>query len=307
MIPIIIIEGATATGKSALAMSLAGHFGNHIISADSRQVYRYLDIGTAKVSKKERETVSHHLIDIIDPNESYNAGLFAKNASAIASSLKNVGIIPIICGGTGLYIRSLLHGLFTVPDIDESVRNSLKERLSREGITALYAELKQIDPHFASKVSINDSQRIIRGLEVAIGTGVCISEHWNRQQKSETFRPFRILIDIPRQELYQRINSRMQQMINSGLLSEINRLFELGYTEQSPGLNSLGYKEFIPYIKGDSSLSDCINMAAQHHRNYAKRQVTWYRKCTFDLTLHTSQVKLSELILRIEDSFSRGK
>ena len=290
MIPVITIEGATASGKSALAIVLAEALNTEIISADSRQVYRYLDIGTAKVTKEEQKRVKHHLIDIINPDETYNAGAFVKDASIIIEKLHSEGKIPVICGGTGLYIKALLKGLFSLPPLPQEIRQNLKQRLKEEGLAALYAELKSLDPLFAEKISENDTQRILRGLEVAIGTGIPLSEHWQKQKSSCKYNAFRILIDIPRPELYQRINQRIEKMLAQGLLAEIENLFALGYDENSPGLNCLGYKEFLPYFKKEVGLEECILLAAQHQRNYAKRQVTWYRKGNFDLVISPSGI-----------------
>ena len=290
MIPVITIEGATASGKSALAIALAEALNTEIISADSRQVYRYLDIGTAKVTKEEQKRVKHHLIDIINPDETYNAGAFVKDASLIIEKLHSEGKIPVICGGTGLYIKALLKGLFFLPPLPQEIRQNLKQRLKEEGLAALYAELKSLDPLFAEKISENDTQRILRGLEVAIGTGIPLSEHWQKQKSSCKYNAFRILIDIPRPELYQRINQRIEKMLAQGLLAEIENLFALGYDENSPGLNCLGYKEFLPYFKKEAGLDECILLAAQHQRNYAKRQVTWYRKGNFDLVISPSEI-----------------
>ncbi len=290
MIPVITIEGATASGKSALAIVLAEALNTEIISADSRQVYCYLDIGTAKVTKEEQKRVKHHLIDIINPDETYTAGAFDKDASIIIEKLHSEGKIPVICGGTGLYIKALLKGLFSLPPLPQEIRQNLKQRLKEEGLAALYAELKSLDPLFAEKISENDTQRILRGLEVAIGTGIPLSEHWQKQKSSCKYNAFRILIDIPRPELYQRINQRIEKMFAQGLLAEIENLFALGYDENSPGLNCLGYKEFLPYFKKEAGLEECILLAAQHQRNYAKRQVTWYRKGNFDLVISPSGI-----------------
>jgi tRNA dimethylallyltransferase len=306
MIPIITIEGATASGKSALAIQLAKLINAQIISADSRQVYRYLDIGTAKVSKEEQQQVPHHLIDIIDPDASYNAGAFCTDASAIIDRLHQNGIVPIVCGGTGLYVRSLLHGLFTLPNLPTELRLELKERLNQEGLNSLYKQLQSLDPAFASKISANDQQRVLRGLEVVLGTGMPISEHWRLQQAQPRYLAFRILVDIPRPILYSRINERIHSMLAAGLLEEIQSLHHRGWTANCPGLNSLGYKEFLPFFVSGANLEECTNLAAQHTRNYAKRQCTWYRKTTFDLTISTFPVRLSEIIHNLEEVFSRG-
>ncbi len=300
MIPILVIEGATASGKSGLAIELAEALKTEIISADSRQVYKFMDIGTAKVSAEQRALIPHHLIDVITPDQVFNAGEFANQAATIIKDLHAKGMIPIICGGTGLYVRSLLDGLCKLPDISGDIRENLKEQLATYGLEAMYAKLKALDREYAQKISANDRQRILRGLEVTLGTGVSISQHWQNQIKISPYKVFRILMDIPRELLYKRINNRLQEMVSMGLIEEIMHLFELGYNQLSPGLNSLAYKEYIPYLQGYNTIEECSTLAAQHHRNYAKRQTTWYRKNIFDLTLMDSQVKISEVVNQIE-------
>ena len=285
MIPLITIEGPTASGKSDLALKLARELETEIISADSRQVYRYLDICTAKPSTAEMKAVRHHLISIIEPSKSYNAGRFKSDASEVIRDLHRQGMVPLICGGTGLYVEALLQGLFPQIDIDPEIRQRLRERLKKEGLDILYAELTERDPAFAEKISRNDRQRVLRGLEVFAATGLPISEHWRRQKAEREFTAFRILIDPPREQLYARINARTERMLEAGLLSEITSVLKMGFDASSPGLNSVGCKEYLPHLLDSVSLQDCSVLAAQHTRNYAKRQCTWYRKRKFDLTL----------------------
>jgi len=306
MIPLITIEGATASGKSRLALEAALELGGEIISADSRQVYKFMDIGTAKPSRKDRQAVPHHLIDIISPDQTYNAGQFVKDAARQITALHQQGKIPIVCGGTGLYIRSLLEGLFELPELPGEIRAELKCQLQEKGLASLYSELKNIDPKFAAKISDNDPQRTLRGLEVALATGKTITHHWQQQQRMMNYLPYKIVVSQPRKQLYERINSRVNEMLEQGLIDEIAKLRDLGYTELSPGLNSLGYKEFLPLFAGTATLPECTVLAAQHHRNYAKRQLTWYRKCTFDLTYDPNEVTISEIIKRIKVGFSEA-
>ncbi|MFA7543612.1 MAG: tRNA (adenosine(37)-N6)-dimethylallyltransferase MiaA [Candidatus Cloacimonadaceae bacterium] len=293
---IICIEGPTAAGKSACAIQLALALDTEIISADSRQVFRHLDIGTAKVSKEEQAQVKHHLIDIIEPEESYNAGRFVKDASGIIQGLQDAGKIPIICGGTGLYIRSLLEGLFEHPIIPTSIRERLKEELRERGLAALYQELQELDPDFATRISNSDSQRILRGLEIYRVTGKNISAHWAEQSKTSRYQALRILITRERAELYSAINQRINTMLSQGWMAEIEGLLAQGYAWDTPGLKTMGYKEFRPYYEGRDSLENCAALAAQHHRNYAKRQFTWYRKINFNLTYSPKCFKLSEIL-----------
>ncbi len=295
MIPLITIEGATASGKSALALVLAEELNSQIISADSRQVYKFLDIGTAKPSPEELDRVPHHLISIITPDQNYNAGRFIADAETVISSQQAMGVIPVICGGTGLYIASLLKGLFSLPSIDIQIRQQLVERMESEGLPVLYRELETVDPQFAGRISSNDKQRILRGLEVFHATGIPLSEHWQKQQNLQRYRCFRILLDLPRPLLYARINQRIVRMLEKGLLHEIEAVLNRGYSPDCPGLNSLGYKEFIPHLCLGADLSLCLDRAAQHSRNYAKRQCTWYRKYKFDLTLSDPDFILSNI------------
>lgn len=299
MIPLLIIEGATASGKSSLALVLAEALQTEIISADSRQVYRLLDIGTAKVSQAELARVPHHLIDIIDPDQTFNAGLFVKAAENVIDRLSEQNKLSIVCGGTGLYIKALLEGIFEHGQLDPEIRDELRSRLRDEGAGELYLQLEKVDPLFASKISPSDSQRILRGLEIYLATGKTLSQHWSEQKRGSKYHTFRILIDLPRTELYARIDRRVRQMLDSGLIEEIRKVLGLGYSGSSPGLKTLGYKEFMPYLEGQDSLEECGSLTAQHTRNYAKRQVTWYRKCDFDLTITSPGISISSVIDRV--------
>ncbi len=293
---IITIEGPTAAGKSRIALQLAQALGTDIINCDSRQIYKYMDIGTAKPTAADRQATVHHLLDIVTPAERYNAGLFAQDAHKIIQSLKAQGNIPIICGGTGLYVKALLEGLFEHPPLNAELREDLQRELAEKGIEQMHQLLRDIDPAFAQKVSVNDPQRILRGLEVFRATGKNISQHWEEQKREPRYRAYRILINPERHTLYQKINNRLENMLEAGLIIEIEGLLHSGYRWTDPGLNSLGYKEFKAYFEGDSSLTEAGTKAAQHHRNYAKRQITWYRKQKFDLTTGPDSFKLSEVI-----------
>lgn len=315
MTPLITIEGATASGKSTLAMNLAHSLGSGIISADSRQIYIGMDIGTAKPTRQDQEQVTHHLIDIVKPSQSFDAGSFARLAAELITQYHAKGLIPIVCGGTGLYIKALLEGVCELPPISTAIKQDLRANLEAAGsdpqtraavLNQMYMRLQEVDEDFASKISANDPQRIIRGLEVYLGTGTPLSEHWRRQDKSNRFRVFRILIQPPRELLYAKINLRLEQMIDQGLTDEIRGLLEQGYNWDDPGLNSLGYKEFKEYFQGRQSLEEALGLAAQYSRNYAKRQMTWYRKIDFDLTTDSPELIISVLNARIRTAFERN-
>lgn len=305
MIPLVVIEGPTASGKSALALELAQLLNAEIVSADSRQIYRHMNIGTAKPSQQELKRVTHHMIDIVDPKESFSAGMFSSSVSSIVSNIHQREKRVILCGGTGLYVRAVLDGLCPMPVIPPEIKQHLQNRLEIEGLEALYSELQQVDYVLAARVSCNDKQRIIRGLEVFYGTGRCLTEHWGAQPQSGSYKPLRVLISPPREALYHRIDHRITIMLQNGLLEEISMLLAHGYSWQDPGLNSLGYKEYREYFTGLKSLAECSAMAAQYSRNYAKRQMTWYRNCRFDLVFSEEELNISSSIDQIKTASAR--
>lgn len=298
-IPLIIIQGPTATGKSDLALRLVEELPLEIISADSRQVYRLLDIGTSKPSRSIRESIPHHLIDMVYPDQEYNAGDFCHDAaSAIEQVIKN-GNIPLVVGGTGFYIRSLLEGLAWIPDIPAAVKEELRREINRLGSKGLYRKLRSVDPAAASRINQNDLQKLSRALEVYLYTGKPISHFWEIQQYESKYRTFNIMITENRDVLYKRINSRILKMLQDGLLTEIDSLLAAGYKETDPGMITVGYREFYPYFKQVKTLEDCTAEAQKNTRNYAKRQFTWYKKIYFDLTLVASGISFSHIKKKI--------
>jgi tRNA dimethylallyltransferase len=301
-ISVVIIQGPTAVGKSDLAIQLAQHFQTELISADSRQVYKFLDIGTAKPSQEEQEKVKYHFIDIITPVEEYSAGDFAHNAHDIIVEQLEKGIIPIIVGGTGFYIKSFLEGIFQSPDIPREIREKLKETAKEKGSTFLYEKLKKVDPSSAHRTNPNDLNRIIRALEVYEFTGKTITQLWNEKPSTRrNYRTLNILISEDREILYERINKRVDEMQDKGLLKEFENVLNMGYTQSSPGLNTVGYKELFSYLDGNSTLVQCMEEIKKHTRNYAKRQFTWYRKIDFDLTLGAFNINISDIINLIHE------
>ena len=278
---VITIEGATASGKSDLAFRLAKYLDTEIISADSRQVYKYLDIGTAKPDQQTLSEVRHHIVSIITPDMRYSAGAFLKDATAIIHNLHILGKIPIICGGTMLYIQSLLYGLSEIPDIPMDAVSRADEYMKDHTLAQCFDHVMSFDPKFASKISKTDKQRISRALEVWYAFGKPLTDFWAENTLSSDIKPYKIFVNPDREELYRRINTRMLQMIKNGLLEEIQFILKMGYTKNDYGLNTVGYKEFLDF---DSDTA--IEKAAQHTRNYAKRQLTWYKKCEFDLVIN---------------------
>lgn len=299
MIPIVTIEGPTAVGKSKFAFEIAKILETEIISADSRQVYKYLDIGTAKPSLEMQKQIAHHLVDTIDPNKGYNAGKFRQDAEQLISILYDKDKIPLIVGGTGFYIKTLKEGLFEAPEIPDSVRKKLEDESSKCGNKAMFYKLQKIDPIAAERIDPNDRQRIIRALEVFEYTRKPISQHWQEQTENQKYVCFSIYVTRERNKLYKAINNRVDKMMDKGLYKEVESLINSGYTFDDPGLNTLGYKEFKPLFEDISSLQEVVDKIKQHTRNYAKRQFTWYRKCKFDLTLSADEIIISKVVKEI--------
>src|SRR4030095_12923057 len=276
---IVIILGATAVGKSAVALRLAEHVNGEIVNADSQQVYRHMDIGTGKPSKADRERVRHHLIDIVAPNEDFNAALFSRLATESIGQIHARERKVIVCGGTGFYLRALTHGLFEGPGQDANVRNALEQEIANGGLAVLYQRLEKIDPPIGATIPRNDRQRIIRALEVYQLTGRPLSE-WHKEHGFQE-GPFDILkIGLLREraELYELINHRSEQMIQDGLLDEVDRLVTLGFSLDLKPLRSVGYRQMGQVLRGIQSVEDALGEMKQETRHLAKRQLTWFRR-----------------------------
>ncbi len=301
-IPLIIIQGPTAVGKSTLAYKLAQKLNTDIISADSRQVYKYLNIGTAKPSKEILIKIKHHLIDIVYPDEEYSAGDFVKDSEKLIYDLHKKDKLPLIVGGTGFYIKALLEGIFKAPFIQKEIREKLIQTSEEKGSEFLYEYLKEKDPCSAKRANPNDVHRIIRALEIYEATGKTITQLWQENPSDKrNFKIFNILIIENREILYKRINQRVDEMIKSELLKEMKELLKKGYNEKSPGMNTVGYKELFPYFEEKKNLEECIQEIKKNTRNYAKRQFTWYRKIDFDLTLQSSNINFSIILRKIRE------
>jgi tRNA dimethylallyltransferase len=275
---IVIILGPTGTGKTDLSLKLAPELNAEIISADSMQVYRFMDIGTAKPSPGERARVRHHLIDIVDPDEDFNAARFAGKAGEIIRRLGTEGRAVLVVGGTGLYIRALTGGLIDGPSPDRELRRRLREDLKKYGAAHLHARLKELDATAAGRIGVNDAVRIIRALEVYERGGESIS----KKQETHGFQHgqydfLKIGLQLPRQELYDRINRRCEDMIERGIVDEVRNLLSRGYEEKARALHFLGYKHIIGYIGGRLTLEEALRLMQRDTRNFAKRQITWFR------------------------------
>lgn len=278
--PVLILVGPTAIGKTELSLGLANEFNCEIVSVDSMQVYRYMDIGTAKATVAERQMAAHHLIDIVDPDDEYNAARFVDDCRAAMASIHSRGAIPLLTGGTGLYLQALRRGLFPSAPTDISIRENLRDRIAQEGSTALHDELARIDQLSAARIHPNDTTRIIRALEVFQITGMPMAEHLRRQQSAEDGTRFECLVAVgltcDRETLYQRINLRTVQLLEKGLEKEVRGLLRRGFGPELKSMQSIGYRHMLNYVDGRWSLDKCREVLARDTRRYAKRQYTWF-------------------------------
>ena len=272
-----IIAGPTAVGKTGVSLDVAESIGAEIISCDSRQIYRQLGIGTAKPTPADLATVKHHLIDELDLTEPYSAGIFARMAEVCISDILNEGHLPLIVGGSTLYLQALVHGLATIPAIDPAVRERLNKRLIEDGSEILYKELLTTDPEFARTLDKTKTQRVIRGLEVFEGTGKRLSS-FHANQASPRFEFELFVLTRERTTLYERINQRVDQMIDEGLIDEVSGILDRGASKYMAALLSIGYQEVVRFLDGELDRNEMIELIKRNSRRYAKRQLTWFRK-----------------------------
>jgi tRNA dimethylallyltransferase len=275
---IITIIGPTGVGKTRLAIEFAEKFNGEIISADSRQVYKYLDIGTAKPTTEEREKVVFHLIDFLEPDEHYSCGSFARDAENVIEKVLSKKKLPIVCGGTGLYLKALFEPLHQLPESSKELKSYFQNLLREKGLDYLFNRLLKIDPEWAMKIGPKDKQRILRGLEVYEITKKPLSELIKKEKRKPRYKPKYIGLIKNRYELYKIIDKRYDSMINAGLIDEVKNVIKMGYAVDCPGLRTIGYKEIVKYLKGEWNLQIAIEKAKQHTRNFAKRQITWFSK-----------------------------
>lgn len=275
---ILVIVGPTASGKTAVGIELAQRLNGEIVSADARQIYRFMDIGTAKPTAEERVAARHHLIDFVNPDKDYSAGQFAEDASAVIGDILSRGKVPIVVGGAGLYIRALFDGFSPMPRIPMEIRARLQEE-GRDCLPKLYKRLSEVDPEWAAKIQATDTQRILRGLEVYEASGKSLSEH----QKVPPTPPIRQAasyfgLSWEREILYDRINARAALMFQNGLIKEAKSLRDRGYSSNLNALNAFGYREIFQYLDGETTLDRALANLQQGTRRYAKRQMTFFRK-----------------------------
>ena len=278
--PLIILTGPTAVGKTALSIALAKAVNGEIISADSIQVYKYMDIGSAKIKPEEMQGIKHYLVDEIEPDEEFNVMLFQKYANEYIRQIRAKGKIPIIVGGTGFYIQAVLYGInFTEHETDTTYRDELT-RLSKEhGPDFLYERLKEIDPEYADTVHANNQKRVIRALEYYNQTGQKFSEHNEEQRENESPYNFAyFVLGDERKRLYDRIEERIDIMLEEGLADEVKGLLDKGYTRNLVSMQGLGYKEIAAYLEGEITLDEAVYILKRDTRHFAKRQLTWFRR-----------------------------
>lgn len=278
--PVLVLIGPTAIGKTALSLQIAARFDCEIISMDSMQVYRYMDIGTAKASQEERALVPHHLIDIVDPDDQYDAARFVADARLAIDTISGRGRIPLITGGTGLYLAALTKGLFSEIAVPAAIRERLRSRLEREGRELLHRELCTVDPESGARVHVNDTQRLLRGLEIFSATGIPWSEHLRRQQADSLAQPFSNMMQIglgcERTHLYDHIKIRTIEMMSDAFQQEVEGLLARGYTETLPSMQAIGYRQMVGCIRGQYDRATATDELIRDTRRYAKRQMTWF-------------------------------
>lgn len=277
---LIVLTGPTAVGKTSASIGLAKAIGGEIISADSMQVYRHMDIGSAKITPEEMDGVKHHLIDVLDPSEAFNVVTFQQMAKAAMEEIYSAGHIPIVVGGTGFYIQALLYDIdFTEEDNATRYREELEELAKTRGKDYLYEQLQQVDPEGAAAIHPNNVKRVIRALEYYRNTGGKISEHNEASHQKESPYDFTyFVLDMNREELYRRIDKRVDIMIEQGLVDEVKALAANGATRDMVSMQGLGYKEILDYLDGGITLEEAIYRIKRDSRHFAKRQLTWFRR-----------------------------
>lgn len=278
--PLIVLTGPTAVGKTKLSIALAKAVDGEIISADSMQVYKYMDIGSAKIMPEEMQGVPHHLVDVLLPEEEFHVARFQEMAKAAMKEIYGRGKVPILVGGTGFYIQAVVKDIdFTETETDTSYRDELELFAKEHGAEALHERLKEVDPAAAGEIHANNVKRTIRALEFFHQTGTRISEHNQEQKEKETpYRTSYFVLNDERSRLYERIDKRVDQMLKAGLMDEVKMLKARGYTKDMVSMQGLGYKEILDYLDGNCSLEEAVYILKRDTRHFAKRQLTWFRR-----------------------------
>ena len=302
--PLIVIGGPTGVGKTELSLLLAKEISGEIISADSMAVYKYMDIGTAKPSPADRRAVKHYLIDVVEPTETFSIKQFIDLADRAVREIWARGKVPIVVGGTYMYIHPFLYGLAETPPGDWEIRKKLYKRAEKEGKEKLWEELLKIDPKYAKKIHPNDLRRIVRALEVYTLTGRPYSSFHDNWEKAKPRYPYLgVFLYRPWEEQYRRIRNRVWDMVREGLLGEIKKLLEMGFKEAITSPQAIDYKEFLPYFEGKKTLLECIEDTVKHTKEQAKRQLRWFKRYKDWLKLDLSKLSNTEAAERILEEY----
>ena len=276
---ILCVVGPTASGKTAYAIELAGENNGEIVSCDSMQIYKYMNIGTAKATAEERAEVPHHMIDFVDPNRDYSVADFVTDARACIAEILSRGKMPVLCGGTGLYIDSVLKSVEFLPQKrDDKLRDELWKKAEQDGAESVYEILKELDPIEADKVHYNNVKRVIRAIEICKTTGMTKTEADKLSIGKPMYNPTIYGLNMPREKLYERIDRRVDIMVEQGLVGEVRQLLNMGIRRDSTAMQAIGYKELVRYIDGLCDFETAIEDIKRESRRYAKRQLTWFRR-----------------------------
>lgn len=280
MQPLIILTGPTAVGKTKLSIELAKAIGGEIISADSMQVYRHMDIGSAKITKEEMQGIPHHLIDVLDPDDDFNVVIFQQKCKECIKGIYERGHIPILTGGTGFYIQAVLYDIdFTENEEDTTYRRELEKLVEEQGPEVLHEMLKKVDPSSAEAIHANNIKRTIRALEFFHLTGEKISEHNEKERlRQAAYQSCYFVLNDDRDKLYERIDERVDEMLRAGLVEEVRSLKEMGCKSGQVSMQGLGYKEILDYLEGKCTLEEAVYLIKRDTRHFAKRQLTWFRR-----------------------------
>lgn len=301
-IPLIILTGPTAVGKTALSIELAKDINAEIISADSMQIYKYMDIGSAKVTEDEMNGVPHHLIDEVTPDYAFSVSEFQKRSNQYIKEIHDKGKNVLVTGGTGLYLNSLIYNMdFAKSNSNSKLRDELEKELKENGIDHMHEKLMQLDADAAARIHKNNTKRVIRALEVCLD-GKKMQDFSNDLKYNEEYLPIIIVLNRDREVLYNRINQRVDIMMNSGLVDEVKKLLDMGYNKDLISMQGIGYKEIVKYLEGEYTLEEAEEIIKRDSRRYAKRQITWFKRYKdskwYDLDKYDSVEKLKEDIVK---------
>lgn len=309
-IPLIILTGPTAVGKTALSIELAKDLNAEIISADSMQIYEYMDIGSAKVTKEEMDGVTHHMIDEVKPDFPFSVSEFQDRANKYIKEVANKGKNVLVTGGTGLYLNSLIYNMdFAKSNSNSKIREELEKELKDKGIDYMHDKLKSLDSEAACRIHKNNTKRVIRALEVCLD-GKKMQDFSNDLRYNEEYLPIIIVLNRDREILYNRINKRVDIMMESGLIEEVKKLLSMGYDKNLISMQGIGYKEIIKYLEGEYTLDEAVEIIKRDSRRYAKRQITWFKRYKdsewFDLEKYDNMELLKEDIMNFIENITKN-